>query len=55
MYLNIQFLVRIVEWTTELPVHAVASTDKMLLIINSITFNQVLNEVQKLGAGLNCI
>ena len=55
MYLNFHVLVRIVQWTTELLVHAVASTDKMFLIINSITFNEVLNEVQKLGAGLNCI
>jgi hypothetical protein len=32
-----------------------STTDKTFQIINSITFNQDLNEVQKLVAGLNCI
>jgi len=55
MYLNFKFLLRFVQWTTELLGHAAASTEKMFLIIYSITFNQVLNEVQKLEAELNCI
>ena len=54
MYLYFQVLVRIVQWTTELFVHAAASSDKMFPIIKSITFNQVLNEVQKLEVGLSC-
>jgi hypothetical protein len=35
--------------------HAAVASSKTFQIINSITFNQDLNEVQKLVAGLNCI
>jgi hypothetical protein len=35
--------------------HPAGACSKTFQIINSITFNQDLNEVQKLVAGLNCI
>jgi hypothetical protein len=44
-----------VKWMMEFLGHAAVTPSKTFQIINSITFNQDLNEVQKLVAGLNCI
>jgi hypothetical protein len=48
-------LAEFVYWTMELLGHPTVAPSKTFQIINSITFNQDLNEVQKLVAGLNCI
>ena len=54
MYLSCQLVLGFAEWTAVTWTRC-SSANKMFQIINSITLNQDINEVQKLVAGLNCI